>query len=127
MVRLVGPHRSGHEAGSVLFPDYGVGGRTGQPGCGQVQLWHQLLQVVVGLGDAGAVEGVGLDDVSAGPQVVQMDLLDDVGASQGEQIVVALQRAGMIPEAGTAEVVFPQLVALDHRSHCPIEHQDALF
>ena len=46
---------------------------------------------------AHAAEGVGLDDVGAGREVVLVDLADGVGTRQDEVLVAAL-------EIGTAEV-----------------------
>ena len=51
---------------------------------------------------------------------------DDVGTRQHEHVVVAAQVLGMRCEALAAEVFFGQLVALDHRAHRAVQHEDAL-
>ena len=55
-----------------------------------------------------------------------VDLGDDVGPRQHEQVVVAAQIARMRREALAAEIGLGQLVALDHRPHRAVEHEDAL-
>ncbi len=91
-----------------------------------VQLVGEVGQVVVGLRDGGRGEGVGLDDVRAGQKVLPVDLLDDVGAGQREQVAVALdvQRVGR--ETLAAEVLLAQLLELEHRAHGPVDDDDPL-
>ena len=67
-------------------------------------LTHLGLQIVVGLADGGSVEGVGLDDVRASFQVLDVDGLNDVRAGQHKQIVVALQLITVVLVAVAAEV-----------------------
>ena len=67
-------------------------------------LTHLGLQIVVGLADGGSVEGVGLNDVRAGFQVLDVDGLNDVRAGQHKQIVVALQLITVVLVAVAAEV-----------------------
>ncbi len=55
-----------------------------------------------------------------------MDAADDVRPGQDEQVVVALQVAGLVGEALAAEVRLVQLVALDHGAHGAVEDQDAV-
>jgi hypothetical protein len=86
-----------------------------------------VLHVVVGHGDAGAAEGVGFGNVGAGLEVLAVNLLDDVGTGEREQVVVALQVVGEILEAFPAVVFLGEIVALNHRAHRPVEHQDAFF
>ena len=54
-----------------------------------------------------------------------MDVEDDVGPRQHEQVVVALQIARMVREALAAEIGLSELVALDHRPHRAVENQKA--
>ncbi|MCY1351327.1 hypothetical protein D9M69_375900 [compost metagenome] len=104
-----------------------IGHFTGQTRAFDVQFVHQLFHAVVGLGHAGGVEGVGLEDVRTGVQVGLLDGLDHVRAGQQQQVVVAFYVAWPVGEAGTAVVLFLQLVALDHGAHAAVEDQDALF
>src|SRR5690606_40831736 len=69
----------------------GVAARAGDARAFRVEFVDQVLQVVVGLADRGGVEGVGLDHVRAGVQVIGVDLRDHVGAGQRQQVVVSLQ------------------------------------
>ena len=48
------------------------------------------LHAVVCLGDDRGREGVGLADVGAGLEVLPVDVVDDVGLGQGQEVVVAL-------------------------------------
>ena len=86
----------------------------------EVDLVHLVLQVVLGEHDARAAEGVGLDDVGAGVEIVAMDLLDHIRPRQHEMLVAAL-------EAGPAEVIGREVARLDGRSHGAIEDEDAFL
>ena len=88
-------------------------------GGGEVQLVGAVFQLVLGQDDPGAAEGVGLDDVGAGFEVLAVDVLDDVGPRDVEDF-------------GT--VLAPQVVGLDgegrrvdHGAHGAVEDEDTLF
>ncbi len=117
--------RAGHEARLVRRAVL-VTGLARQLRGHQVQLVGQFRQVVVALRDRGGAEGVGLDDVGAGFQVLAVDLRDHVRPHQRQQFVVALQVLAMAGEALAAEIGLAQLVALDHRAHGAVQDQDAL-
>ncbi len=91
-----------------------------------VQLAHDRLQVVVRLRDRGRVEGVGLEDVRARLEVLGVDLADHLRAGEGEEVVVAAQVVGEVPEALAAVLGLAQPVALHHGSHGPVQDEDAL-
>ena len=55
-----------------------------------------------------------------------MDLGDDVGARERQEIVVATQILGMRAEPLPAEILLLQRVRLDHRPHGAVEDEDAL-
>ena len=86
-----------------------------------------LLRPVLFLGDPVRVERVRLHDVGARGEVLAVDLADHVGAGEHEQVVVALEVAGVIGEHLPAVVLFFEVVALDHRPHRPVQVQDAIF
>ncbi len=60
------------------------------------------------LGGAGAIEGVGLQDVSAGLQKLGVDVGDDVRAGDDQQVVVAPQLMRVLLVAITPEVLLSQ-------------------
>ena len=92
----------------------------------EVQLVGDRLEQVVGLRDGRAAERVGLDDVGAGGEVLAVDLADDVGPRQDQQVVVAAQILRVVLEPLAAEIGLGGLVALDHRPHRAVEDEDAL-
>ena len=98
---------------------------AGELGRGVVQFVHQALQAVVGLRRSVRVEGVGLDDVGPGLEVLVVDLANHLRMRQGKEIVVALQVARRLEEALAAEVRLRELVALDGRAHRAVQYQDA--
>jgi hypothetical protein len=102
-----------------------AGGAAGAGDGGGVELGDDGLQMVVGLGDGRGAEGVGLDDIGAGGEVVGVDLGDEVGAGEREQVVVALEVVRVGAEAVAAEVRLGERVRLDHRAHGAVEHDDA--
>jgi hypothetical protein len=55
-----------------------------------------------------------------------MYLGNDVGPHQAQQLVVALDILVVVSETLPTEIRLGQLVLLDHRSHGPIQDQDAL-
>ena len=103
-----------------------VGHPAGEPGRLEVELVGQLLHAVVGEGHRVGVEGVGLDDVGAGVEVLAVDRGDDVGLGEREQVVVALEVARPVGEALAAVARLGRPVALDRRAHRAVDHQDPL-
>ena len=63
---------------------------------------------------------------AAGLEVLLVDLGDDVGPRQHEDVVVAPQIVRMVREPLAAEIGFGQLMPLDHRPHRAVEDEDAL-
>src|SRR5690606_17976991 len=112
-----------------------VAAGAGEPGGLEVELADQVLQAVVGLAGRGGVEGVRLHQVGAGRQVGAVHAGDDVGAGQGEEVVVALEvvrgavaRVPAVDSAGealAAVVGLGQAGALDHGAHGAVDDQDA--
>ena len=103
-----------------------VGGFAGDGRRDAVHLLDDRLEAVVGHRDRRRVERVGLDDVRAGLEVAVVDLAHDLGLGQHQDVVGALQVARVVLEALAAEVRLGQRVALDHRAHRAVEHQDPL-
>ncbi len=118
----------GHEArlGGIFCRPF-VGHRARQPGSLPVDLGRELFHLVVGHGDAGGVEGVGLEDVGAGGAVLLVDLANHGGTGQHQQVIVALDVGVPVGEARAAIIGLTELVALDHGAHGAIDDQDPLL
>jgi hypothetical protein len=87
-----------------------------------------MTEEEVVLADGGRREGVGLDDVRAGLEIMAMNFLDDGRLGDLEEFVVALEiLAGPVLEPVTAELGFTELVPLDDRAHGTVDDDDALF
>lgn len=71
------------------------------------------------------VEGVRLDDVRAGVQVLPVDRPDEVRLRQAEDVVGVLEVDRMRGEQLAAVVLFRRSAPEDQRSHCSIEQQEA--
>ncbi len=122
-----GTEDPGHEAGAVGGAGRVlVGGLARDPGRRAVDLADRVLDPVVGHGQPGGGEGVGLDDVGAGAQVGAVDLADHVRARQAEEVVVAEQGGGVGAEMVAAEVVLGEGVPLDHGAHGAVKDEDAV-
>ena len=118
---------AGHEAGPARRRGLGgLGGLAGDGHRGRVDLPDEVGQAVFLLGDGGAVEGVRLDQVGAGLEVGAMDGLDRVGLGQDEQVVVALEVAGVVLQTLAPVVGLRELQPLEHGAHGPVEVDEAL-
>ena len=100
-------------------------GLDGEARRGYVHLVGDVSQSVVVLGNGRCAEGVGLDDVGAGLQVLLVDVANDVRSRQHEQVVVAPEVDRMAGEAFAAKTGLRQLVVLDHGPHRAVQDQDA--
>ena len=54
-----------------------------------------------------------------------MNVLDDVGPREAQQIVAAFELLRVVGELRAAKVALFELVRLDHRPHRAVEHEDA--
>ena len=116
---------AGHPAGFV-GGGHGVGGATGHCGGGAVQFGYQILHVVVRLGQAGRIEGIGLDDIGPGFHVFPVQALDQFRLGKAQQVVIALQVLVEVRKAFAPVLALVQLLLLDHGAHGAIQDQDAL-
>jgi hypothetical protein len=82
-----------------------------------------MLAAIIGHGDAGGAEGVGLDHVRARLQIGVVDRADDIGPGDREQVVIALL---VLRQIETAAIIgFLELVALDRGAIAAVEDEDA--
>ena len=58
-------------------------------------------------------------------EILGVDVPDDLGLGEAEQIVVALQFPGPIGEALAAILSFVELMPLNHGAHGTVQQQDA--
>ncbi len=105
----------------------GISGLAGQAGGGEVEFGDDFGEAVVLLRDGRGVEGVRLDDVRAGGDILRVNLANDLRLGKHEQIIVSLEiLAGPIREAVAPVVGLLQFVLLDHRAHRSVQNDDAL-
>ena len=124
--RAVGrPERAGDEAAPAVRPLRLDGGAPGEARAVAVEIVDRVLHAVVGLGDRGRREGVGLENVRAGHGVGEMDVLDRLRLGQRQKVVVALQMAFARQKALAAEMALGEAERLDLRAHRPVEHENA--
>jgi hypothetical protein len=121
-----GADRAGHEARLPGAFGVLVGNFARQARRRPVELHHHAFHAVVALGRRAGIEGIGLDDVGPGLQVLAVYLADHRRLRQRQQIVVALQIARPVVEALTAIRRLIGRIGLDHGAHGAVEHQDAL-
>ena len=55
-----------------------------------------------------------------------MDVSNELRPAQAEEVIVALELPGVVPEAFCPEVFLGELMRLDHGAHGAIKHEDAL-
>ena len=56
-----------------------------------------------------------------------MDFPEDIGAGEGEQVVVALEGGGVVGKPVAPEIGLFKPVSLDETAHGPVEDEDAVF
>ena len=121
-----GAEGAGDEAAAAVLGLGAVGGAADEARALAVELVDHRAHAVVGLGDGGGGEGVGLEDVRTGHGVGEVDRLDRLGLGEDEEVVVALLVMVADPEAVAAEVVLVEAEALDLGAHGAVEHEDPL-
>ncbi|MNT41216.1 hypothetical protein D3C72_1775700 [compost metagenome] len=110
-----------------------VGGGAGQLGAFQIDVPDGLgVQLVVVLGDGRGREGVGLADVRARAVILVVQVGNDVGAGDAEDVVVPLHLMLFVIAVGRDEAVAPEVcffqpAPLDHDAPGPVEDQDAFL
>ncbi len=119
-----GAQHAGHEARALRRGD-GVRRAARHPGGGHIDVPCQILHIIVRHGDGGTVEGVGLDDIGAGVQIITVQLFDHLRLGDAQQVVIALQVGRPIRVLAAAVLRFGELQALDHRAHTAVENDDA--
>src|SRR5215217_2213245 len=90
--------RTGDKARLAIFGADPRRGGAGKLRALEVKLIGKTGKVVIGLRDRGRGKRVGGDDVSAGTQVIGVDMLDRLRLRQDQQIVVAPEVAMKILE-----------------------------
>ncbi len=89
--------------------------------------WLPLKQEVV-QADGGSAEGIGLNDVGAGLEIIAVNFFNRRRASQLQQFEAAFQIAAFpIGEAIASIIGLGEIEALDHGPHGAIEEDDAFL
>ena len=91
-----------------------------------VHFLRQRLQPVVSLRDGRGTEGVSLDNVRPGLQVLAVNIGDQLRLRQRENVIVTLEVPLGISQSRATELLLAQLVALNHGAHRTIQHEDPL-
>ena len=86
-----------------------------------------MRHFVVFLGDGCSTKGIGFNQITTGSQIAFMDIANDIGPRQAEQLVVALHIFGEIRKTLATVLRLIELEALDHRSHCAIQNGNPAF
>jgi hypothetical protein len=120
------------DAGDKAGPGRVAGGelvahRPRQLRAGDIQLMHDGFEVVIGLRNAGRVEGVGFDDVRASRQILGVNRADEIGRVSSSRSLLPFRSCACVGEAAAAVIRLLQPMALDHRSHRAVENEDVLF
>ena len=123
-----GTQGAGHETG-FFRPVVGrlVSRFPGQGSRGDIDLIGQVFHAIIGHGNSIGVEGIGLQDIRSGGQVLLMDPANDLRLRQAEQVIVALEVPVPIAESLPPIGCLIQLMALDHRPHGPVQDEDTLL
>jgi hypothetical protein len=117
---------AGNKTRAARFRRLRVRAFSREPRRGEVQFRDHRLHAVVAHRWRIRIEGIRLDDVRAGLEELRVDIADDRGSRDGQQVVVALEIAAPVSEALASIIVFTEPVALDHRAHRTVEQDDAV-
>ena len=121
-----GAETAGNEAAATGASAHLISGLAAEAGGLKVHALDEELHLKISLRDSLRVEGVRLNNISASLEVLDVDLLDDVGVGEDKEVIVALHVAMIVLELLAAVVSLLKLVALDHGTHTTIEDEDAL-
>ena len=91
-----------------------------------IQLISEIFHRVIALGNGRCGECIGLNDICTRLKIGAVHVLDDLRARQNENVIIAPDVLGPISEPRTAIARLVQLIALDERPRCPVQHQNAL-
>jgi hypothetical protein len=103
-----------------------VGGRACKPRTLEAHLGGGTFERVVGLTDRGRSEGVRGRDVCARGEVGVVDLGDDLGGGQVEDVRVALDVVRVRRKALAPVLLLGEPAAVDEHAPRPVEHENAL-
>ncbi len=123
-----GAEATGDEAGLVgVALGVGVGDLAGESGGFAVDLVHAVFEAELGEAVAGGGEGVGGEEVGAGVEVAALDVADEVGLCEYEDVNAALEVVGVVGEAVAAVVSLAESLGLEHDSPGAVHDHDAAF
>ena len=80
-----------------------------------------------GQGNFLGVEGIGLYDIGAGLEVLAVDIENDLGLGENQEVVIAFEIRFPVFKAIAPVIRFRQFMPLNHGSHSPIDDEDAFF
>ena len=95
----------------------GVGGFARETSAGAIELTRDLFQPIVLERNSVGVERIGLDQVRARLQVFGVDIADQGGLREAQDVIGSEKIGVGVGKALTPEVLFTELVALNHRAH----------
>ena len=110
-----------------FFGDEFIADAAGEAGALDVDVVDDGFEIVVGLGNDLAAEGVGLDDVGPGLEEAAVDVGDDLGLGDAEDVAVALEVLVVVLETFAAEIGLGQAEALQGGTHGAVDDDDALL
>lgn len=92
---------------------------------GAVACFAGVFDEELGLREGGAGEGVGFDDVTPSLVEALVDVGDDIGAGEGENVAVIKEVFLVLLELVAASVAFTEFVTTNGGSHGAVENENA--
>ena len=93
-----------------------------------VDLDHDLFgEIKICQANRASVEGVGLDDVRAGFEILAVNANDCIRICQPENVGAVFKVLAPVCEALSSDLFLSQFKPIDHRTHRSVEDQDLLI
>ena len=110
-----------------IFPSHEGNGAPRGLSARDIHLVNVRIEIVVGHRNRRGIESIGFDDISAGLQILHVNLSDQIRPGETQDIVAASQIARVSRKTHAPKGPFIEPVLLNHRAHGAVEEHHPLL